>query len=199
VAQRFPAARRVPYMRAVAVITVPSGPVVLDVAPAAYATIAAAAALAVDGCETGGILVGHDLGESVVHVSRAGDAGAAAIRRANRFVRDAVHAQRVADAAHAEDGSVWIGEWHTHPAGHIRPSSTDISSYAAILADSSLGFLRFVSVIVIENPEDGWLRPVLAPWLVDGSGMRGMTLSVVTAVALRSRSTTPPPPEARTH
>jgi integrative and conjugative element protein (TIGR02256 family) len=170
-----------------AAMTAVRRPVLLDVLPAAYASIVTAAVTAEDGRETGGILLGHDASESVIRVRRAGDAGADAIRRPERFVRDAAHAQRLADAAFAEDGSVWVGEWHTHPVGQTRPSATDVAGYAALLDDRALGLARFVSVVVTANGDHGWTRPVLTPWLVDNFGVHGMTLSVVTATALRPR------------
>src|SRR4051812_24966041 len=82
----------------------------------AAATISAEAAASRDGRETGGILLGHDEGTQL-YVTVAGDPGVGAVRSADRFLRDLEHARLLADAAYQRDGSVWIGEWHTHPTG----------------------------------------------------------------------------------
>lgn len=176
-------------VRVLRVVTTGAWPL-LHVHPAAYASIAAAAPAARDGRETGGVLLGHELrgvpgvGDRV-EVRRAGDPGPKAIRTPTRFVRDADHAQRLADIAYAADGSMWIGEWHTHPDGHASPSPTDLASYIGLLDDQTLRLERFVTVIVVASPERGWDAPVLAPWLVTPSQVQPMLLNVVAPEALR--------------
>lgn len=160
-------------------------PMLLDVAASAYASIATCAVAAADGRETGGVLLGHDPGGRVIYIRRAGDAGPAAVRKPDRFARDADHAQQLAEIAFAADRSLWIGEWHTHPNGFAQPSPTDLAAYVALLDDRGLGLVRFVAVIVTASPQQGWQSPVLTPWLIQQGGVLGMTLSVVTPAVLR--------------
>lgn len=122
-----------------------------------------------DGLETGGILLGHDFGE-LVEVTATGGPGPGAIRQPTRFRRDLAYAQRLSDDAFEADGSVWLGEWHTHPMGLATPSELDHQSYAEMLAETELDFMRFVCFIV--TPRHGaWVTPLLWPWVVYPGGV----------------------------
>jgi integrative and conjugative element protein (TIGR02256 family) len=121
-----------------------------------------------DGLETGGILLGHDVGE-LVEVTVAGGPGPAAIRQRTRFRRDIAYAQQLSDDAFEADGSVWLGEWHTHPTGLATPSALDHRSYAEMLADTELGFTQFLCFIVTPG-QDAWGTPLLWPWVVHPGG-----------------------------
>jgi len=129
--------------------------------------IAAQAKASADGTETGGILLGHDRGEALV-VTVAGDPGPNSQRTPSRFQRDLAHAQALADQAHDRDGSVWIGEWHTHPRGPVEPSELDCRTYASHLADASLGFDRFLSLIVLPCCDHGWEHVTVTAWVMTG-------------------------------
>lgn len=131
--------------------------------------IAAEAAASRDGLETGGILLGHDDGAELV-VTLAGGPGPTADRKPTTFVRDLAHAQGLGDEAYTTDGSVWIGEWHTHPGGLQIPSKTDMATYDALLADDGLGFERILTLIVVPCPAHGWAETLVYPWLVDAAG-----------------------------
>lgn len=121
-----------------------------------------------DGRETGGILLGHGPdGANVVHVKRAGDPGPKARREPGFFLRDLKYAQELADVAWVEDKTIWVGEWHTHLHGNPRPSQTDLATYAGHLAAAELEFEVFVSIIAVPDPERGWMKPLLAPWLLE--------------------------------
>lgn len=122
-----------------------------------------------DGRETGGILLGHDTpGE--LYVRKAGGPGPSAHRSRHRFLRDLQHARDLADAVYELDGSVWLGEWHTHPEGPAEPSDLDLTTYAAHLSDSSLGFDRFLACIVVPCPEHRWAHVGLCVWIVTRTG-----------------------------
>jgi integrative and conjugative element protein (TIGR02256 family) len=140
-------------------------------------TIAAEAPASRDGSETGGILLGQDLGEAIT-VTRAGDPGPLADRRPNGFLRDLAHSRKLANEAYDEDGSVWVGEWHTHPAGAGVPSRTDEDTYERLLADPELGFARLAAIIVMPCPEHGWSELVLAAWTADADGIHDARLEV---------------------
>ena len=131
----------------------------------AAALISAEARHSADGKETGGILLGHDTGDRL-HVVTAGGPGPAAQRSPHRFLRDLDHARTLADQAYDEDGSVWIGEWHTHPSGPARPSPLDLTTYTAHVANDSLGFDRFLACIVVPCANHGWAHVQLAAWVV---------------------------------
>lgn len=138
-------------------------PAVIRVSPRALAVIAAESVARSGPDETGGILLGHDLGQQVL-ISVAGDPGPNAHHAPTRFKRDLAHAERLADAAYERDASIWVGEWHTHPQGPSRPSRYDLRTYRRFLEDPELGFSRFLAVIV--TPPQPQERPVLQAWSV---------------------------------
>ena len=121
-----------------------------------------------DGLETGGILLGHDLGVRM-HVSVAGGPGPDATRAKTRFLRDLNYARSLADEAYDRDGSVWIGEWHTHPSGPAEPSPLDLTTYSNHLANEALGFQRFLSLIVLPCRGHGWEHVSVVGWVIAGA------------------------------
>jgi len=146
-------------------------PPVVHIAPTALHTIAREALRSRDGLETGGILLGPDT--STILISRAGDPGPRAHRTEHSFLRDLAHAQSLASAAWDEDGHQWIGEWHTHPTGDLRPSALDLHSYLQHLHDPELHLDRFVAIIVGLTPDAGITA---AAWLIERDSVRAVTL-----------------------
>jgi integrative and conjugative element protein (TIGR02256 family) len=140
----------------------------VTVTDTARAAISQLAATADDDRETGGVLLGHHhfRPRPVLDVVHAGDAGPRAIRQPDGFRRDASHAQAFADLSYRTDGSIWLGEWHTHPGGPARPCRRDLTSYRRLLHDPGLGFEVFLTVIVLPDMATGWQRPRTAGWLV---------------------------------
>lgn len=137
----------------------------VEISTEAQETIWALAVESVDGRETGGILLGRGPDQhGTVLVEQAGDPGPNAQRRPDFFLRDLEHAQKLAAASWDARRAVWVGEWHTHPAGDPRPSRRDVRTYAGLLSAAELAFEIVVSIIVIPNPELGWERPALATW-----------------------------------
>lgn len=132
------------------------------IAASAHAAIEAVCADATDGLETGGILLGHQHADGHLSVTVAGDPGPNAERRRRSFRRDHDHAQALAGAAYAHDRSVWLGDWHTHPAGPEHPSPVDLRSYVEVLSDHALGFGLFLSIIAVPSAP----RPLLWSWIV---------------------------------
>lgn len=132
----------------------------------AFSVITSEASASADGMETGGILLGYDYdGDDLLEVTQAGDAGPRARRERRRFLRDLEHARTLADVAYEEDGSVWIGEWHTHTNESPFPSSRDLLTYLRLLGDATLEFSRFASIIVTAECDD-WDDVVLWPWVI---------------------------------
>jgi integrative and conjugative element protein (TIGR02256 family) len=125
-----------------------------------------------DGRETGGILLGRGPdAKNVIIVERAGDPGPDAERRPDYFLRDLLHARELADAGWHEDEAVWVGEWHTHPTGPATPSTRDLITYTALLADPDLSFDTFVSIIVVPNPD--WKSPSMLTWVLGSTAAPG--------------------------
>ena len=116
-----------------------------------------------DGNETGGILLGH-LHDGAAEIRTAGGPGPVAVRQPTFFLRDLDHARRLAGEAFARDGSVWIGEWHTHPTAAPVPSDRDLHTYARLLADPDLGFESLVAIIIAAT-DPGWVDPIARAWI----------------------------------
>ena len=133
--------------------------------PNAVRSIASESRASEDGNETGGILLGHDSAGDLC-VRRAGGPGPNAKRSPHRFLRDLQHARDLADHAYDVDGSIWLGEWHTHPQGPATPSDLDLTTYSAHLSDTSLAFDRFLACIVLPRPEHQWTHVILNAWII---------------------------------
>lgn len=129
-----------------------------------------------DGNETGGILLGH-LRDGIAEIRTAGGPGPVAVRKPTFFLRDLDHARRLAGEAFARDGSVWIGEWHTHPSAAPVPSTRDLHTYSRLLADPDLGFEAMVAIILTAT-DSGWVDLIARAWICSPS--RTETVPLVT-------------------
>lgn len=137
----------------------------VEIQPDVQARIAELAAASADGTESGGILLGRGPDEHrLIVVEQAGEPGPKADRRPDFFLRDREHAMALADKAWDCDRAVWVGEWHTHPAGPPYPSPRDLGTYAGLIGSAELSFRAFVSVIVVPHPD--WTHPRLVPWVL---------------------------------
>jgi integrative and conjugative element protein (TIGR02256 family) len=140
--------------------------------------IAKLAAVASDGLETGGILLGNDYGlAGPIVVRQCGDPGPQAVRRHSYFRRDLAHARTLAADA-AKDGSAWIGEWHTHGMPMPEPSIRDLRTYQKLLDDPQLAFARILAVIVLVGPDASWHAPILHAWSFTGHVLRQLPVHV---------------------
>lgn len=150
---------------------------IVTITDTALTAIITGARSAADGRETGGVLLGHYRAQAdqLLDVVHAGDAGPRAVRRANFFRRDVAHAQALADLAYVTDGSIWLGEWHTHATGPA-PSVQDLVSYDLLLTDPELHFHLLLAVIALPDPDHRWDRPRLSGWLVTPSQARQVPL-----------------------
>lgn len=156
-------------------------PTVIRISPHALAVMTAESAARSGPDETGGILLGHDLGQQIL-ITAAGGPGPNARHAPARFKRDLAHAERLADAAYEQDGSLWIGDWHTHPQGLVRPSRYDLQTYRRFLQDTELDFDRFLAVIVTQplRPQG----PALWAWSVRLRRRRWPTMPSFTAAPI---------------
>lgn len=151
----------------------------------AFATICAEAIVSVDGRETGGILLGFDPDEhGEALVMEAGGPGPNAERRWDFFQRDLANAQELADAAYGRSCARWIGEWHTHPRGLLRPSGKDLRTYRGFLRDPSLGFGSFLALILSAQDAE-WTKLIVTGWAVE---QRSILPALLLPVAGRSTS-----------
>ncbi|WP_277358261.1 Mov34/MPN/PAD-1 family protein [Arthrobacter vasquezii] len=156
----------------------------MTITDVALTAIAREALRSVDGLETGGILLGADTANGIV-IQHAGDAGPNAKRAERTFLRDLDHARRIAQSAWVEDGSQWIGEWHTHPAGELSPSDVDLHSYMQHLHDVDLGFNRFVAIIA---GFDSSARVIVTTWLIERDRIQPVPLKKLTVGSPREES-----------
>ncbi|WP_081913223.1 Mov34/MPN/PAD-1 family protein [Mycolicibacterium neoaurum] len=124
-----------------------------------------------DGCETGGILLGTTI-EKFSAIRHAGGPGPSAVRTATTFLRDRVYSQRFAEACWSADRSLWIGDWHSHPAMAPVPSETDLATYRSLLADSELCFGVFISLITTATASG----VVMAAWWCTHDGVRPVAI-----------------------
>ena len=180
-ARRCSSAPRMPHLRAVtrAVMT-----------GRALRELARHAAASSDGRETGGIVLGRDGGlGGDLHVLHCGDPGPVAVRRRSQFSRDVAHAQRLADAAAASDGSAWIGEWHTHLVDLPTPSDADLRTYRRLLDDPDTQLSRLLALIVLQGAAGDQLT--VFAWSFTGSVLR--QLPVALDAAADSSTTTEGP------
>lgn len=110
-----------------------------------YVPVGLLAALAEEGrdwspLETGGMLVGyrtsHDIGATLV-ITDTISGGPDAIRSRTHFVPDGVWQQHRLEALYEESGRrvTYLGDWHTHPDGRVRPSRTDRATYRRVAED----------------------------------------------------------------
>ncbi|EME18528.1 integrative and conjugative element protein, VC0181 family [Rhodococcus triatomae BKS 15-14] len=155
------------------------------IADVALDAIAREALQSVDGLETGGILLGADTPGGIV-IQHAGDPGPNAKRGERTFLRDLNHARELAQAAWVEDGSQWLGEWHTHPTGGLSPSDVDLHSYMRHLHDVDLGFDKFVAIIA---GFDSSARVVVATWIIERDRIQSVPLRKLAAGRPEGRPT----------
>lgn len=103
-----------------------------------------------DALETGGALFGVDHGPTgALVISEATGPGPNALHEPNRFERDLNYTHRRALEIYERTRAQWVGEWHTHPRGGLKPSAVDMATYLRHLGDPSLAFDRFAAVIVV--------------------------------------------------
>jgi integrative and conjugative element protein (TIGR02256 family) len=145
----------------------------------AYRQLVMEARHAEEGNETGGLLLGFDLGMGPGFVVRScGNPGPNAVRQPANFARDLAHSTMLAERAAEIDGSVWIGEWHTHLAELPMPSPYDLLTYRLLLQDGEVGFPRLLSLIVLAAEDGGWSAPRVFAWSISASSARQLPIVI---------------------
>lgn len=154
----------------------------------AYRQLATEARHSEDGNETGGLLLGSDMGMGPGFVVRVcGDPGPNAIRQPARFTRDLEHSKKLADRAARTDGSVWIGEWHTHLVDLPVPSPYDLVGYRALLADKEIGFTRLLSLIVLAAEDSSWSSAKVFAWSISATSARPLAILIEDDIQMAQR------------
>jgi len=118
-----------------------------------------AEALRVPEHETGGILVGRMFctnSANVLVVAAASGPGKPAPAYADMYVPDTLARQRELEiwrAMFAPHRLDYVGEWHTHPAIHPRPSYGDTCQVNAIFADTAYQLPDgiFTPIVIVEH------------------------------------------------
>jgi integrative and conjugative element protein (TIGR02256 family) len=110
--------------------------------------------------ETGGILLGHPIDNTTIHVTRASPPGPRARHGPFSFSRDTPYLQRYLDDVHnrskgAED---YVGEWHVHHALDAGPSYIDRRSLWRIARRSNYATQNPVLIILESTPQLERLR-----------------------------------------
>ncbi|HEY6891351.1 MAG TPA: Mov34/MPN/PAD-1 family protein [Solirubrobacter sp.] len=112
------------------------------------------------GEETGGILIGHRVGETSLRITRASPPGPRALHRRFRFSRDTKFLQRYLDdiVDRTNGREDYVGEWHVHPAVDAPPSLVDRRSLFRIARRANYATDNPILVIVEEAPPERRIR-----------------------------------------
>lgn len=102
--------------------------------------------------ETGGILIGKDLGQQdgvrKVLLAAATGPGPGSYHQAAEFSPNTAYQQEILDWFLARPDTKYLGSWHKHPARLVRPSSGDLRQAKEILADPDYGVTELIVPIV---------------------------------------------------
>jgi integrative and conjugative element protein (TIGR02256 family) len=98
--------------------------------------------------ETGGILVGHNVGKDI-EVTGVSGPGPNAVRSATHFQRDTAYCRGFLAEAYKEEGADYVGEWHSHVVTLSDLSLGDIHTLARILVDPDYDFVTFSIFLVL--------------------------------------------------
>jgi integrative and conjugative element protein (TIGR02256 family) len=114
----------------------------------------------VEGCETGGILIGRPANDASLQITRASPPGPRAKHRPFSFSRDTPFLQRYLDELHDRSGGAedYVGEWHVHPKLDAPPSLTDRRSLWRIARRTNYATNYPVLIIVEQTPSERRLR-----------------------------------------
>jgi hypothetical protein len=84
----------------------------------------------------------------------------------------------LAERAARSDGSVWIGEWHTHLTELPAPSEHDLLTYRVLLRDRVIDFPRLLSLIILPAEEGGWAQPRMFAWSISANSGRPLSIAI---------------------
>ena len=101
--------------------------------------------------ETGGVLCGHYINDTIIITSASGP-GPHAVRSIDEFVIDEVYMQHFLDREYeASEGlNIYVGEWHTHPERNPHPSLVDVQSIYERTLEWKHGDIVFIIIGFID-------------------------------------------------
>ena len=111
--------------------------------------------------ETGGILVGFNVGRNIT-ILEASDAGPKAQHSPIRFQRDTEYCRQFLAQSFAQNRSDYVGEWHSHVAAPGRLSLGDLGTVARIFIDPDYDFVSFVLLLAVVRKRDSQLLVYVA-------------------------------------
>lgn len=116
--------------------------------------------------ETGGILVGHNVGSNI-QITEASDPGPAAERSATYFLRDTEHCRKFLARSYEGTKADYVGEWHSHVISLQHLSEGDLGTLVNILVDPDYDFVSFAVLLVIAEDQELKLLVYLAERLAN--------------------------------
>jgi integrative and conjugative element protein (TIGR02256 family) len=136
-------------------------------------------AIAAEGKETCGILVGRITEDRIATVIDASDAGPKAESSAATCSRDVGYTQRWLEGRvkEAEGEIEYIGEWHSHPSEDTTPSTTDTTSLTDIA--NSPNYLCKTPVMLILGCSEGQVKQRSAYCFAPGRPFRAIEYEVI--------------------
>lgn len=128
-------------------------------------------AIASSESETGGILLGHDIGKDI-EITEASDAGPNAQASRTHFLRDTAYCREFLQRKYKETGADYVGEWHSHVVPLKSLSSGDLGTLVGILIDRDYNFQSFAVLLVTISKRKAELSVYVADHDLDRSCMR---------------------------
>lgn len=136
-------------------------------------------AVAAEGKETCGILVGRITEDRIATVTDGSDAGPKAESSATTCSRDVEYTQQWLEGRIKEaNGEIeYIGEWHSHPSEDTTPSTTDTTSLTDIA--NSPNYLCKTPVMLILGCSEGQVKQKSAYCFAPGRPFRAIEYEVI--------------------
>jgi integrative and conjugative element protein (TIGR02256 family) len=109
-------------------------------------------------CETGGMLLGYWSPSGDVVVTETIPCGPNSVHERSRFEPDGKWQQTRLDELYFRSGRIttYLGDWHSHPSGGLRPSGRDRSTAKAIAKTGDARAPHPLTVIAIEASDRWW-------------------------------------------
>ncbi len=102
--------------------------------------------------EAGGLLFTSDLYSNPILIEKFSIPSAQDKRTRHRFIPHKTKAQKIINEMF-ENGFHYVGDWHTHPQKHPKPSRTDINTIKDVFKKSDHN-LNYMLMLVLSNSED---------------------------------------------
>ncbi|HEX3055044.1 MAG TPA: Mov34/MPN/PAD-1 family protein [Gaiellaceae bacterium] len=102
--------------------------------------------------ETGGMLLGYWSAQGQAVITKTIPGGPGAVRMRTRFEPDGLWQQEILDEIYLRSGRIttYLGDWHSHPVGVLRPSGRDKSTAKEVAKSQSARAPRPLTLIGVE-------------------------------------------------